>query len=768
MTRLFNYFALVVMGALICSCAEEVDDAQPSVGGTVTMKTTVSLSENASTRALTEAGVKTFTAGDQIAVVYEQASGTAKAVSVELASDDITESGKKAAFTVTLSSPKANGKVRYIYPASRAAETVATTTAPNDDATIKYDALATQVGTFDKIASDLDLSVFDGEMTAQGNLPKTASLINPLTIGKFTIQNSAGTSDLTSSITGLSINDGSNTYVVTRTIGEGPIYVAMKPITSSQTVVFNATDNTYYYTKSVSGQTLAANNIYDIKVKTTRGVDLSALTTDYIAQNDDVLMGTLDATHYPVKISIAADATVTLNGVNISGTPGDDDAHKHAGITCLGNATIILADGTENTVKGFHQYFPGVFVPSGNTLTIKGGTSGTGKLIASSNGDGAGIGGGSSTAIPNCGNIVIQGGVIEATGGNNCAGIGGGLETICGNITISGGKITANGGHSAAAIGSGKLKSCGAISLSGCKVTANGGAYAAGIGSGSNGSFSSINITSDIFMIIATVSNDHGTRPIGKGYADTTSGAVTIDGKNLVVGTPTANIDFTVLENGWKLSYNVPILANVVSTDRGKLIGVDGKIYLTAAQASAAGTTAVALITYVGSATGESSPYNHGLALALSDANGGSSCYWKTSNTDAGHTKQSSAGFSAFSPESGLQYNSYTPDHNTDTYPAFKAAISNNSTAAPSYCSAWFLPTGYQWNQMITKAGGSTQLRDCFSSVGGTNMQSSATAKYWLSTEDSSDNAWVYAFNANMFGQGSKLSNCYVRSALAF
>ena len=58
MTRLFNYFALVVMGALISSCAEEVEDAQPSVGGTVTMKTTVSLSENASTRALTEAGVK--------------------------------------------------------------------------------------------------------------------------------------------------------------------------------------------------------------------------------------------------------------------------------------------------------------------------------------------------------------------------------------------------------------------------------------------------------------------------------------------------------------------------------------------------------------------------------------------------------------------------------------------------------------------------------------------------------------------------------------
>ena len=516
----------------------------------------------------------------------------------------------------------------------------------------------------------------------------------------------------------------------------------MKPITSSQTVVVNATDNTYYYTKSVSGQTLAANNIYVIKVKTIRGVDLSALTTEYIAQNGDVLMGTLDATHYPVKISIAAGATVTLNGVNISGIHEDDDAHKHAGITCLGNATIILADGTTNIVKGFHENYSGI-QPAHNTsgdeytLTIQG----SGSLNASTNGNSAGSG----------------------------AGIGSSISDICGNITINGGTVTATGGHSSAGIGCGKFGKCGTITISGGIVIANGGAYAAGIGSGSNGSFSSIDITDGITSVIATKGDANATAPIGRGYNDTTSGAVTIDGTTTwTAGTNTTHLIFTESGNTWTLSYNVHSVSNVVPTDRGKLIGVDGKIYLTAAQASAAGTTAVALITYVGSATGESSPYNHGLALALSDANGGSCCYWKTSNTDAGHTKQSSAGFSAFSPESGLQYNSYTPDHTTDTYPAFKAAISNNSTAAPSYCSAWFLPTGYQWNQMINAAGSANQLRDCFSSVGGTNMQSSATAKYWLSTEDSSDNAWVYAFNANMFGQGSKLSNCYVRSALAF
>ena len=175
MTRLFIYFALVVMGALISGCAEEVDDAQPSVG-TVTMKTTVSLSENASTRALTEAGVKTFTAGDQIAVVYEQASGTAKALSVALTDDDITNSGKDAAFTVTLSSPKANGKVRYIYPASMVADDVSAT-APGNDATIKWSNLNTQDGLLSSLESNLDLATFDGNMTAR---PFSLQLRSPI------------------------------------------------------------------------------------------------------------------------------------------------------------------------------------------------------------------------------------------------------------------------------------------------------------------------------------------------------------------------------------------------------------------------------------------------------------------------------------------------------------------------------------------------------------------------------------------------------------
>ena len=57
-------------------------------------------------------------------------------------------------------------------------------------------------------------------------------------------------------------------------------------------------------------------------------------------------------------------------------------------------------------------------------------------------------------------------------------------------------------------------------------------------------------------------------------------------------------------------------LANVTSEDIGKLIGADGKIYSTAAAATEASTTAVAMIAYVGSG----SDCEHGLAIQLNSS----------------------------------------------------------------------------------------------------------------------------------------------------
>ena len=214
-------------------------------------------------------------------------------------------------------------------------------------------------------------------------------------------------------------------------------------------------------------------------------IDLSKLTGDYKAQNGDILTGT--NTRY--KISITVCATVTLANATIEGT----NDYDYAGITCDGDATIILKDGTTNVVRGFYEDYPGIFIPEGQTLTIKGEKLGTGSLNASSNGYGAGIGG---SDIRSCGNIVIQGGNITATGGSWAAGIGSGNGTTCGNITISGGAVTATGSGEAAGIGSGNgYGSCGDITISGGTVTATGSRHAAGIGSGGDDGASCGNIT---------------------------------------------------------------------------------------------------------------------------------------------------------------------------------------------------------------------------------------------------------------------------------
>ena len=187
-------------------------------------------------------------------------------------------------------------------------------------------------------------------------------------------------------------------------------------------------------------------------------VDLGTLTEDYMVFDGDILTGTLAKN---VKISIANGATVTLRNATINGV--DNAAYPWAGINPRGNATIVL-EGS-NSVRGFYRYNPGIHVPQGKTLTIKG----KGSLNASGNGSlgGAGIGGAWKV---NCGNIRIEGGTINATGGQGSAGIGGGTLGSCGTITITSGvtSVTATKGYVAPySIGAGLEGTCGTVTIGG-------------------------------------------------------------------------------------------------------------------------------------------------------------------------------------------------------------------------------------------------------------------------------------------------------------
>ena len=204
----------------------------------------------------------------------------------------------------------------------------------------------------------------------------------------------------------------------------------------------------------------------------------------------DVLTGTGGPNTH---VTIDDGATVTLVGVNITDI-ANNSSHCWSGLTCLGDAVIVLEVGSTNDVKGGYVS-SGIRVPVGKTLTIQG----NGTLNATGVGGGAGIGSALDTST-SCGNITISGGTINATGGNGGAGIGSGLTTSCGNITINGGTVNATGGEDAAGIGSGYYySSCGNITITNgvTRVTATKGSGANNaIGAGTNSSCGTVTIGS--------------------------------------------------------------------------------------------------------------------------------------------------------------------------------------------------------------------------------------------------------------------------------
>ena len=305
-------------------------------------------------------------------------------------------------------------------------------------------------------------------------------------------------------------------------------------------------------------------------------VSLASVTDNIVALDGATLSGMLANN---VKISIAAGATVTLDGVTINdnGNVTDNniasDSHKgciwtsgnYAGLTCLGSATIILKDGSTNTVRGFGSSYPGIQAgPSGTTLTIRGGSQGTGQLFASSSG-GAGIGSANSGTSGNitiasgtinaasyvgagigtgynfstCGNISITGGTVTAKCYNTQGGAGIGscyYDTTSGNISISGSPtVNATGNLYGAGIGSGGnsnqnyANTCGDINitLTGGSVTAKGGQYAAGIGAGSSGTCGTITISLTGGSVTAK-GGEGGAAGIGTGISGT-CGSISVD-----------------------------------------------------------------------------------------------------------------------------------------------------------------------------------------------------------------------------------------------
>lgn len=251
---ILSTIALVVMGMAVPSCSKIQDVPVPDDS----VSFSLSVSRGEGTKALAESGknlAKTFAENDRIAVVYLMGGETKVAESAALQSDKIENEGKRATFNITLEgTPDEDSAMKIIYPSSLA----------NADGSVNYAALATQDGTLDYIAANLDLGLYEGTLSGT-TLPTGVALTNPLVIAKFTVKNSVGGADMTADVTQMVISDGTSIYTATPTSSQSPVWVAMNPVTAG-TIELYAAKGKDLYKKTVSNVTLGANKLYPIQV----------------------------------------------------------------------------------------------------------------------------------------------------------------------------------------------------------------------------------------------------------------------------------------------------------------------------------------------------------------------------------------------------------------------------------------------------------------------------------------------------------------------
>ena len=179
--------------------------------------------------------------------------------------------------------------------------------------------------------------------------------------------------------------------------------------------------------------------------------------------------------------------------------------------------------------------------------------------------------------------------------------------------------------------------------------------------------------------------------------------------------------DFTDVNQEYHdVANDVILLSDVKAEHVGKVITSDGHIYDKVSDATAADETAIAMIAYVGSNTGNST-YNHGLAVALKDAGGSN---W-----------------------SGA----------TSTATSYSVAVPSTGT------SGWFHGSKDQWTTIMGGTNGyNGTLNPKMTACGGTSL----SGAYWSSSENNSDLGWY--FRGTGWGGSDKSSSYAVRSCLAF
>lgn len=543
--RRINYVlavaALSVSAASLASCSrteyipdEEPEVQQPVVNEISFTATLAPKGEDPGTKAITigkdgenkEILNVAWAEGEQVAIYYQKTDDTYATATATVGTPNPDGS---APITASLPEAKNGSTAKFVFPAS-----LATSTGDIDE-----EKLLNQNGNLtgaNGISTLFDAATGSGTITVSGteaSVSGTVAMQNRVCILKMTLGfSNDGTSVISNLSAGttltIAVGDGHDYTIsspfkdefqpvgaptVYRPFRSGDvIYVALLPFTSQSLLFYSTSSGGTFFSKRTIG-TLAAGKFYrnvPVTLKHTTIITLTSETGAVTLNDGDVLTGTGGSSTH---VTIATGANVMLLDAIIPGIMTYTETTQWAGLTCEGDANIILA-GT-NSVQGYYPEYPGILIPKGKTLFI----NGSGSLTAVSGyfmgniGNAAGIGGGSKI---DCGRIIIDGGSITATGGNGATGIGCGS----GNIEVS--------------------PSCDGITINGGNVVAKGGKYAAGIGAGNRGICGSITIASTVTSVTTTKGED-APYSIGKGMNSSECGTITIGGTQYYDGTAFQN-----------------------------------------------------------------------------------------------------------------------------------------------------------------------------------------------------------------------------------
>lgn len=248
---------------------------------------------------------------------------------------------------------------------------------------------------------------------------------------------------------------------------------------------------------------------------------------------------------------------ITISGGNVTANGGTAGAGIGGGrgsnITISGKNTVVNAEGGAEAagIGGGRSGDADTIEITDSTVISNGHDSDNGNSGAGIGGGGFGAGGGAGGGISN---ITIKDADVTAGADAGGAGIGSGSasgwisypsifpnwkaehpnEGVASDITISGGRVEASGGDDSAGIGGGYLGSGSDITIKdNADVTANGGKWGAGIGGGRGGDGSDISISdSNVSASGGAAGAGIGGGRGGKGENVTISGSSTVSVKH--------------------------------------------------------------------------------------------------------------------------------------------------------------------------------------------------------------------------------------------